>query len=177
MKNLAHIKLDRPLGEQSLELTVNRRKNRPYRHALSRNCVRCQKNKKGEVMLGPKLCAVPKLYEFLKKDSVNTLAAKTQSPEFTPMQYNDVSRLNRMMKEVALADGDPRAMSSETHGPRRGYACDLALAGASLSKILENGDWRSESFRAYLESIRDQSHNRGLKGILGVHSEGEGYDL
>ena len=87
------------------------------------------------------------MYEFLKKDSVNTLAEKTQSPKLTLMQYIDVSRLNRMMKEVALAVGDPRAMSAETHGPRRGYACDLALAGAPLSKILEDGDWRSESFR------------------------------
>ena len=168
--------MDRPLGEQSLELTVNRRKNRPYRHALKRDCVCCQNKKKGEVQLGPKLCAVHRLYEFLKKDSVNTLAAKTQSPEFKLMQYIDVGKLNRMMKEVALAVGDPRAMSAETHGPRRGYACDLALAGASLSKILEEGDWRSESFRVYLESIRDQLHNRALMGILGDNSEDEGED-
>ena len=79
-----------------------------------------------------------------------------------------------MMKEVTLAVGDPRAMSAEAHGPRRGYACDLALAGAFLSKILEDGDWRSESFRVYLESIRDQLHNRALLGTLGDHSDDEG---
>ena len=90
------------------------------------------------------------------------------------MQYIDLGRLNRLMKEVALAVGDPRAMSAETHGPRRGYACGLALAGASLSKILEDGDWRSEAFRVYLESIRDQLHNRALMGILVDHSEDEG---
>ena len=92
------------------------------------------------------------------------------------MQYINVGRLNRMMKEVALAVGDPRAMSAETHGPRRGYACDLALAGAPLSKILEEGDWRSESFRLYLESIRDQLQNRALMGILGDHSDDEGVE-
>ena len=123
-------------------------------------------------MLSPKLCAVHRLYEFLKKDTVNTLAARTQSPEFKLMQYIDVSRLNRIMKDVALAVGDPRAMSAETHGPRRGYACDLALAGAPLSKILEEGDWRSESFRLYLESIRDQLQNRALMGILGCPPTG-----
>ena len=82
-----------------------------------------------------------------------------------------------MKEEGASAVRDPRAMSAETHGPRRDYACDLALAGASLSKILENGDWRSESFRVYLESIRDQLHNRALMGILGDHSEDEGDDV
>ena len=75
-----------------------------------------------------------------------------------------------------LAVGGPRAMSAETHGPRRGYACDLALAGAPLSKILEQGDWRSESFRLYLESIRDQLQNRALMGILGDHSDDEGVE-
>ena len=78
------------------------------------------------------------------------------------------------MKDVALAVGDPMAMSAATHGPRRGYASDLALAGAPLSKILEDGDWRSEAFRVYLESIRDQLRDRALMGILGDPSDEEG---
>ena len=75
--------------------------------------------------------------------------------------------------DVALVVGDPMAMSAATHGMRRGYACDLALAGAPLQRILEEGDWRSEAFRVYLESVKDQLHNRALMGILGDNSDDE----
>ena len=67
----------------------------------------------------------------------------------------------------------PTAAHAASHGMRRGYACDLALAGASLKKILEEGDWRSEAFQGYLESIRDQLLNRALVGILGDNSDDE----
>ena len=46
----------KPLGEQKLELIVNRRKNRPYRHSLERDCVCKFGGKKEEVKSGPKLC-------------------------------------------------------------------------------------------------------------------------
>lgn len=165
--------MESPRGDQCLDLTVNRRKNRPYRHTLSRTCVCNAPTKKGQVSLGPKLCAVHRLHTFLQSDTLYDLASKTQSPQFILLQYIDSRKLNRLSKEVALAVGDPQAMAAGSHGMRRGYACDLALAGASLEQILEDGDWRSEAFRVYLESIRDQLHNRALVGMLGDQSDDE----
>ena len=129
--------------------------------------------RRGEVKLGPKLCAVHKLWKFLNGDPVYTLARSTGSPQFLLMQSVNQSRLNRLLKDVALAVGDPMGLSAATHGMRRGYACDLALAGASLQQILEDGDWRSEAFRAYIASVKDQLHNRALVGILGDNSDDE----
>ena len=80
---------------------------------------------------------------------------------------------HKFLKDVAYAAMDPMAPSAASHGMRRGYACHLALAGAPPQKILEDGDWRSEAFRGYLESIRDQLHNRALMGILGDNSDDE----
>ena len=165
--------MDKPLGEQKLELIMNRRKNRPHRHSLVRDCVCKFGGKKGEVKLGPKLCAVHRLWKFLNGDPVYMLARSTGSPQFLLMQSVNQSRLNRLLKDVALAVGDPMGLSAATHGMRRGYACDLALAGASLQQILEDGDWRSEAFRAYIASVKDQLHNRALVGILGDNSDDE----
>lgn len=89
------------------------------------------------------------------------------------MSYVDQKKLNQLLKDVAAAVGDPQARHAASHGMRRGYACDLASAGASLRSILEEGDWRSEAFRVYLESIKDQLHNRALVGILGYNSDGD----
>ena len=89
------------------------------------------------------------------------------------MRSVNQSRLNRLLKDVAVAIGDPMGLSAAAHGMRRGYACDLALAGASLQKILGDVDWRSEALRAYIASIKDHLHNRALVGILGDNSEDE----
>ena len=64
------------------------------------------------------------------------------------MQTVNQNRSNKLLKEIALAVGDPMGLSAATNGMRRGYACDLALAGVSLQKILEDGDWKSEASRA-----------------------------
>ena len=114
-----------------------------------------------------------RLWKFLSDDPVCDLAWSTGSPQFCLTQSVNQSRLNRSLKDVALAIGDPMGISAATHGMRRGYACDLASAGASLQKILEDGDWRSEAFRAYIASVKDQSHNRALVGILGDNSDDE----
>ena len=166
--------MDKPLGEQELELIVNRPKNRPHSHSLKRHCVCKIGGKKGEVKLGPKLCAVHRLWKFLSDDLAYNLARSTGSPQFCPMQSVNQSRMNRLLKDVAVAIGDPMGLSAAIHGMRRGYACDLALAVASLQKIPEDGDWRSEAFRAYIASIKDQLRNRALVGILGDHSDDEG---
>ena len=165
--------MDKSLGEQKLELIVNRRKNRPYRHPLVRDCVCKFGGKKGEVKLGPKLCAVHRLWKYLQSDPVYNLAQATSSPQFLLMQSVNQSRLNRVLKDVALAIGDPMGLAAASHGMRRGYACDLAVAGASLKQILEDGDWRSEAFREYIASVKDQLHNRALVGILGDNSDDE----
>ena len=101
------------------------------------------------------------------------LACTTKSPQFLLMQYVNTSKLNRLLKDVALAVGDPLATSAASHGMRRGYACDLALAGASLGEILEHTGWRSEAFRGYIENTRDQLHKPALVGMLGDDSENE----
>ena len=62
-------------------------------------------------------------------------------------------------------------LSAATTGKRRGYACDLALAGTSLQKILADGDWRSEALRGYTAGIKDELHNRPLVEILGDNLE------
>ena len=127
-----------------MELIVNRRKNRPYRHSLERDYVCKFGGKKGEVNLGPKLCAVLRLWKFLSDDPVYDFAKCTRSSQFCLMQSVNQSRLNRLLKDVALAIGNPMGSSAATHGMRRGYACDLASAGASVRKNLEDGDWRSD---------------------------------
>ena len=50
--------MDKPLGEQGLELIVNRRKNRAHRRSLKRQRVCEFGGKEGEFKLGPKLCSV-----------------------------------------------------------------------------------------------------------------------
>ena len=60
--------MDRRVGEQNLELIVHRRKNRPHEHSLTRDCMCIYGGKKGEVKLGPKLCAVRRFWEFLSDD-------------------------------------------------------------------------------------------------------------
>ena len=137
------------------------------------DCMRIYGGKKGEVKSGPKLCAVHRLWKFLNDDKVYDLARSTGSPQFCLMQSVNQLKGVGLLKDVGLAVGDPMGLSAATHGMRRGYACNLALAGASLQKILEEGDWRSEAFRAYIPSVKDQLHNRALVGILGDNSDDE----
>ena len=49
----------------------------------------------------------------------------------------DQSTLNKVLKDVAVAVGDVNALVAASHGFRRGFACDLALAGAQLVEILD----------------------------------------
>ena len=86
----------------------------------------------------------------------------------------DQSRVNDVLREVAYKVSDPDARLAASHGPRRGYACDLALYGASLATILEKGDWRSQAFQAYLESIKDELHSRQILRMVGDASDSDG---
>ena len=69
--------MDRSLGERKLELMISRRKSHPHRHSLTRDCMCIYGGKRGEVKLGPKLCAVHRLWKFLRDDKVNDLAKST----------------------------------------------------------------------------------------------------
>ena len=80
------------------------------------------------------------------------------------------------MKEVAAKVGDVHAAVAASHGLRRGHACDLALAGATLAEILEKGDWRSLAFKAYLESIKDELASQALMKLFGEVSDSEDDD-
>ena len=85
----------------------------------------------------------------------------------------DQSRVNDVLREVAYKVSDPDARLAASHGLRRGHACDLALYGASLATILERGDWRSQAFQAYLESIKDELHSRQIMRMVGDHSDSD----
>ena len=85
----------------------------------------------------------------------------------------DQQKVIIVLKHVARLVGDDNHRLAATHGPRRGYTCDLALYGASLEEILERGDWRSPAFQEYLASIKDQLHSRQVMKMVGACSDSE----
>jgi hypothetical protein len=89
------------------------------------------------------------------------------------MAYIKQSIVNPKLKAVALAVGDPSYSVAGSHGMRRGYACELALYGARVQDILAAGDWRSDAFRAYLESIKEEVAARGLLQVVGEYSDSD----
>ena len=155
------------IGTQKLHMTVDRRKNRKVRHTLTRSCTCKSKRKKGEVLLGEKLCAVHALHKYLQSDPFHVLAAQSGSVDLRLMCDIDQATVNKLLKEVAAKVGDVHAAVAASHGLRRGHACDLALAGATLAEILEKGDWRSLAFKAYLESIKDELASQALMKLFG----------
>ena len=140
--------MDRPVGTQTLNITVDKRKNRKYRHTVTRQCTCTASPKKGEVDLGVALCVVHVLYKYLQSDPFYALSKQSGSVDLRLMCDVDQSVLNKVLKDVAAAVGDVNALVAASHGFRRGFACDLALSGAQLAEILERGDWRSLAFKA-----------------------------
>ncbi len=170
-------KMSEVLGSQKVLITVDGRKNRDRRHTVSRDCTCVYRKQKGEVPLGAKLCPVHRLFEYLKSDTGYLLSRTSGSRELRLMSEVDQQRVNDVLREVAYAVDDPDARLAASHGPRRGYACDLALYGASLATILEKGDWRSQAFQAYLESIKDELHSRQVMRMVGDCSDSDGEDV
>ena len=165
--------LERPVGTQKLHLTVDGRKNRRYRHTITRDCTCRTGPKKGEVTLGEALCAVHVLYQYLQSDPFCALSKESGSVDLRFMCDVEQSTLNKVLKDVAVAVGDVNALVAASHGFRRGLACDLALAGAQLVAILERGDWRSLAFKAYLDSIKDKLASQAMMNMVGECSDSD----
>ena len=89
------------------------------------------------------------------------------------MAYIKQGIVNPKLKAVALAVGDPNYAVAGSHGMRRAYACELALHGARVRDILDAGDWRSQAFRDYLESIKEEVAAKGLLQVVGEYSDSD----
>ena len=165
--------MERPVGTQKLNITVDKRKNRKYRHTITRSCTCTARPKKGEVDLGVALCVVHVLYQYLQSDPFYALSKQSGSVDLRLMCDVDQSSLNKVLKDVAVAVGDVNALVAASHGFRRGFACDLALSGAQLSEILERGDWRSLAFKAYLDSIKDELASKAMMSMVGECSDSD----
>ena len=50
---------------------------------------------------------------------------------------------------------DPWAPVPGSHGFRCGISPDAAMDGGILKEILAAGDWRSATFKAYINSVRE----------------------
>ena len=160
-------------GKRELTLTLDRRKNRPYRHPLMCPCTCHVQPKKGKAPLGVALCAYHTLESFLKSDPAYKLTQTGQLVGATMLQYVPQHTVNPMLKKLARACGDPHADHAGSHGMRRGMACDLALHGATLNEILVGGDWRSSAFRAYIESVKEDLASKALVQLCGECSDSD----
>ena len=100
----------------------------------------------------------------------------SKSPAQAPTVFAHVeaSSVNPLLKQVAREVGDKHWRRAGSHGPRRGAACDMARNPKSrLKDILRGGDWRSEAFRTYLESVREDLAGRAMIQLLGECSDSE----
>ena len=128
--------------------------------------------KQGQVPLGEELCAVHQFAEYLEKDPYYHLARKTDSTHLVVGGVLDHAAIIPALKNCARDCGDVNWRTAATHGPRRVFASDLALAGAKLKEILEAGDWRSPAFQDYIESVKDQLLRRAVTQMVGEASDG-----
>lgn len=163
---------ERQLGKQSLRLTVDRRKNRRYKHSLTRHCssLVVKNDIPGTIM-----CPVRNFETFVEKAPIGKL--RIGSPQLVPaatlMTGINSNQVNPLLKEAARAIGDPDWEGAGSHGPRRGAACDLAADGGNLAEILAAGDWKSAAFKTYLGSIQDDLAGDAILSLLADQSEEE----
>ena len=116
---------------------------------------------------------VHQFHKFLTEDPMYPVAVRSQGNTLTISAAHDQSRLNLELKQCARAVGDPDASIAGTHGMRRGFARELALAGADPPTILERGDWRTAAFKAYIMSVQDKMVAQALLKMSGEHSDSE----
>lgn len=160
-------------GTNELRITVNGRKNRPYRHELRRPCSCEVKPQKGKVPLGKLLCVYHVLQLYLVKGPAYILSRDGRLEGATLLQDVAQRTVNPLLKQVARECGDPFADKAGSHGMRRGMACDMALHGATLSDILVGGDWRSSALRAYIESVKEDLAGKALVQLCGECSDSD----
>ena len=166
------IDLGDPTKVPSLKLTFNSRKNRQYRHALTRECTCRRRHKDGTP--GALMCPVHAALKFRALSpagQVARLGNSTRSLKF--MSGIPAGPLNSNLKRAARETGDPHWDLAESHGMRRGAACDLAMDGKSLAEILQAGDWKSAAFRAYLKAIQGELAGQAMAQLLGEASDEE----
>lgn len=121
------------------------------------------------------MCPVHNYGIFLERAPIGKL--RIGSPQLVPattlMTGISPGQVNPLLKQAAKATGDPNWEDAESHGPRRGAACDLAPDGGNLADILAAGDWESAAFKAYLESIQDDLAGDATPSLLADQSEEE----
>ena len=171
--DIQFVDMSLPLGVQKLIFKLDGRKNRRYRHPLERKCTCVVPPKKGEIPLGVDMCVVHQFYEYLKNDPYYALALRTDSPHLVIGGVLDHAAIIPAFKNCARECGDLDWQRAASHGPRRGFACDLALYGAKLKAILEGGDWRSPAFQDYLASIKDQLLSKAVMQMVGEASDSD----
>ena len=149
---------------------MNGRKNRRERHPITRYCT-CGRHKVGELE-GSKLCAVHVLHNYLSEDPLYVLYQSGRVADMEILSNVPQGRLNQILKTVATRV-DPHSAKAASHGFRRGAACDMAREKRPLPEILLGGDWKSQAFRTYLESVEDDLNARSIIGLLGDASDSE----
>ena len=162
-----------PPGTQMLKITLDERKNRRYRHTLERPCTCVIPPKKGQVALGAELCVVHQFAEYLRNDPYYHLARRTDSTHLVVGGVLDHAAIIPALKNCARDCGDVDWRTAATHGPRRGFPSEMAVAGAKLKEILEAGDWRSPAFQDYIESVKDQLLSKAVTQMVGEASDEE----
>ena len=165
---------DEPLGQQKIRVWLDRRKNRPLRHDLWRPCTCKVKHEDGTS--GAVLCPVHNFLNLKEQlPSIRRMAHLTPAAQadLTLMDGFEPALVNPLIRDAARRTGDPLAERASSHGFRRGMACDLALERGKLGEILAAGDWRTATFRVYLESISSEMHAQALLHVLGETSDSE----
>ena len=120
------------LEDESLVLTLSRRKNRPQGSRLTRGCW-CS-----ESAITCPVHAIGRVIEEVEPgtalfEGITSTAALTK------------------LRETLQIAGVAKAGLYRCHDIRRGHAVDLQMSGAPLHTILAAGDWRSPAFLDYLD--------------------------
>ena len=119
-------------SNNTIQLSLARRKNLRFGSAMSRNCW-CIKN--------TQTCPVHLLMGYCERMADGQPLFPSCAAE--RVRANLRSRLCRLGVNDAYAYG--------THDFRRGHTMDMVVAGAPLSQILKAGQWKSNAFLQYVE--------------------------
>ena len=103
------------------------------------------------------------------RDVDGVLGDDAEARRLPVFQLGSISRARQVLRELSGGLGWRRVT---WHGFRRGSATDLVAEGASLSKVLAWGAWRSAAFLRYI-SADALSRRQALDHTLAASESGD----